>query len=240
MVPKEYIAGTPTMYPGCIEVSKQIEECRETREFLTQYNLDDIVVSWTGTFLHSVYHEFKNLRRNGNQNWNNSMLFCGLSSQAMQLDWLIYSARFGQYDLAVRELRNMLESAFLFYRSDNDSSFRGKTLEEKFEQLKKLPRKENHGKPVFQNSGYSDWQKVYKLYKKLCRYTHTRISLDNARQLFEDFNDCSSPTFDEKRFLECVRYIQKVIVIECRLMESVLKEVYGVEDAEYASIFNGH
>lgn len=112
---------TPTMYPMGIGVKNEIQKCVEIQNALIKSNLDDIVFSWTGMFLHSVYHIFKELRYKGNANWDNSILFCGLSSQAMQWDWIIYSVCYGQYDLALRELRNVLESAFLFYRADYDT-----------------------------------------------------------------------------------------------------------------------
>lgn len=102
----------PCMYPMHIEVMDEIKKCPEILNVLAKSGLDDIVLYWTGAFLHSVYHIFKDLRRKGNKNWDNSILFCGLSSQTMQLDWIIYSVCCGQYDLALRELRNVLESAF--------------------------------------------------------------------------------------------------------------------------------
>ncbi len=75
------------------------------------------------------------------------------------------------------------------------------------------------------------------MYGELCAYTHTAISLENAKKLFEDFNDCSAPVYQKERILECIHYIQSVLVIECNLMESILKDVYGIENPEYASIF---
>ncbi len=49
----------------------------------------------------------------------------------------------------------------------------------------------------------------------------------------------SEPVYDKEKILKSIHYIQKVLVIECNLMESVLKDVYGVENPEYASIFKG-
>lgn len=229
---------TPSMYPMCIAVKNEIQKCPELRNALAKSNLDDIVMSWTGIFLHSVYHTFKDLRSKGNRNWDNSILFCGLSSQSMQLDWIIYSACHGQYDLALRELRNVLESAFLFFRGDYDIHFKDSTLEKKAEELEKLNKKEKYGKCVFEKSGYSNWNQVYStLYNELCTYTHTAISLENAKRLFEDFNTCSTPVYDKEKVLKCIHYIQDVLVVECNLMETILKDVYGIKDPEYASIF---
>lgn len=231
---------TPIMYPMCIRVKNEIQKCSQIQNALIKSNLNDIVLSWTGMFLHSVYHIFKNLRIEGNVNWDNSILFCGLSSQTMQLDWIIYSVCYGQYDLALRELRNVLENAFLFYRADYDCNLRYKTLEEKAEELKNLNKNEKYGKNVFIKSGYKDWDDAYnKLYKELCSYTHTEISLENAKKLFEDFNGCSEPTYDKEKILKCIKYIQDVLVVECNLMESILKDVYNIKDIEYASIFKG-
>lgn len=227
----------PCMYPMSIRVMNEIQKCPEILTALTKSNLDDIVVSWTGMFLHSVYHIFKDLRREGNKNWDNSILFCGLSSQAMQLDWIIYSVCYGQYDLALRELRNVLESAFLFYRGDFDCHYRDKTLEEKAEVLDKLEKKDKYGKSIFEKSGYANWKQAYDLYHELSTYTHPAISLENAKKLFEDFNSCSEPVYDKEKIIKCIYYIQKVLMIECNLMESILKNVYGIEDPEYASIF---
>ncbi len=66
----------------------------------------------------------------------------------MQWDWIIFSVCYGQYDLALRELRNVLESAFLFYRADYDINLRDKTLEEKAIELEKLKNNEKFGKTV--------------------------------------------------------------------------------------------
>lgn len=229
---------TPCMYPSCINVKNEIKNCPEILNALSKSNLDDIVVSWTGMFLHSVYHIFKDLRRLEYRNWDNSMLFCGLSSQTMQLDWIIHSACYGQYDLATRELRNILESAFLFYRADFDSEFKDLSLKEKADKIEKLSKKEKYGKKIFNNSGYADWETVYKeLYLNLSAYTHTEISLENAKLLFDDFNDHSKPIYDKEKILKFIYYLQKVLVVECELMESILKNTYGIEDVEYASIF---
>ena len=227
----------PCMYPMSIGVMNEIQKCPEILNALAKSRLDDIVLYLTGAFLHSVYHIFKDLRRKGNKNWDNSILFCGLSSQTMQLDWIIYSVCYGQYDLALRELRNVLESAFLFYRGDFDNHFRDNTLEQKAEELEKLKKNEKYGKSIFEKSGYDNWEQPYELYGELCAYTHTEISLENAKKLFEDFNDCSEPVYQKERILECIHYIQSVLVIECNLMESILKDVYGIENPEYASIF---
>lgn len=227
----------PCMYPMSIGVMNEIQKCPEILNALAKSRLDDIVLYWTGTFLHSVYHIFKDLRRKGHKNWDNSILFCGLSSQTMQLDWIIYSVCYGQYDLALREVRNILESAFLFYRGDFDNYFRDNTLEQKAEELEKLKKNEKYGKSIFEKSGYNNWKQAYELYGELCVYTHTEISLENAKKLFEDFNDCSEPVYQKERVLECIHYIQSVLVIECNLMESILKDVYGIENPEYASIF---
>lgn len=230
----------PTMYPMCIRVKNEIEKCSEIQNAFIKSNLNDIVLSWTGVFLHSVYHVFKDLRYKGNNNWDSSILFCGLSSQTMQWDWIIYCVCYGQYDLVLRELRNVLESAFLFYRADHDDKLRDKKLEEKAEEIEKLNENERYGIKVFRKSGYTSWEYVYnELYKKLCPYTHTAISLEHAKELFESFNGCSEPAYDKEKILECIKYIQEVLIVECNLMESVLKDIYGVEDIEYASIFKG-
>ncbi len=240
MIMEEMNDMTPTMYPMCIGVKNEIQKCSEIQNALAKSNLDDIVLSWTGMFLHSVYHLFKELRYKGNVNWDNSILFCGLSSQAMQWDWIIYSVCYGQYDLALRELRNVLESAFLFYRADYEIELRDKTLEEKAEILEKFSENEKYGKSVFKKSGYTNWEYAYnELYKVLCSYTHTALSIENAKKLFEDFNGCSKPTYDKEKILKCIKYIQEVLVVECNLMESILKDVYELENIEYASIFKG-
>lgn len=240
MITEETNDMTPCMYPMCIGVKNEMQKCPEILNALTKSNLDDIILSWTGMFLHSVYHTFKDLRCEGNKNWDNSILFCGLSSQAMQLDWIIYSACYGQYDLALRELRNVLESAFLFFRGDFDSYFKDSPLEKKAEELEKLNIHEKYGKNVFEKSGYANWNQVYStLYKELCTYTHTAISLENVKALFEDFNDCSEPVYDKEKTLKCIHYIQDVLVVECNLMETILKDVYGIKNPEYASIFKG-
>ena len=64
---------TPTMYSMGIGVKNEIQKCVEIQNALIKSNLDDIVFSWTGMFLHSVYHIFKELRYKGNANWDNSI-----------------------------------------------------------------------------------------------------------------------------------------------------------------------
>ena len=225
----------PVMYPMCVNVKNEMLKSPKIQNALMKSNLDDIVTSWTGMFLHSVYHIFKDLRHKENIKWDNSLLFCGLSSQAAQLDWMIYCACYGQYDLVMRDLRNVLECAFLYYREDYDKSLQNKTLEEKMKELKRLKHNEIYGKNVFKKSGYINWGYAYhKLYKKMCGYTHTTMSLENAQKLFEEFNGISEPEYDEKKMLECIHMIQEVLVVECNLMESVLQDVYEVEDVEYA------
>lgn len=59
----------PVMYPMCVNVKNEMLKSPKIQNALMKSNLDDIVTAWTGMFLHSVYHIFKDLRRKGNIKW---------------------------------------------------------------------------------------------------------------------------------------------------------------------------
>lgn len=191
--------------------------------------------NWTGGFLHSVYHHFKDVKK------YNSILFCALQSQTMQLDWVHYSFCSGQYDTALRELRNVIESGFLFFTYDYKDEYRNLSVAEKYEQIKQDVNTNiriGFGKPVFENSGYSDWENIYEnIYKPLSRYTHTGNNIERAMDIDNNgYNGILEPYYFDEEIYNCISYFKKVIHTEIKLMEIILKEVYGVE-AEYVSIF---
>lgn len=205
--------------------------CHEEIQKKIQENmLDDFAVSWEGMFLHQAYHFLKSVDWSEYDERMNSIFYCSLEAQTMQLEWIMFSLFHGQYDLVLRELRNIVESAFLFYRIDNMKSNRKKAGAEKFKQIESLPENERFGKKVFEFSGYDKWQDVYKnIYRKLCYYTHTSIAKDKTEKAYSDYNCMLSPVFSEEDIYKCLYYIQKVILLEVDMMKIQLRDVYGVD-----------
>ena len=191
--------------------------------------------NWTGAFLHNVYHEFKNIQK------YNSILFCALQSQTMQLDWARFSFCSGQYDMALRELRNIIESGFLFFKYDYKNEYWDLSIPEKYERIKEdieNDSKNGFGKTVFRNSGYSDWEDVYdNIYSPLSKYVHTGNNIERAMDIDrKGFNGVLNPYFNAEEIHNCISYYKKVVHTEARLMETILDEVYNI-NAEYVSIF---
>lgn len=180
-----------------------------------------------------MYHLFKKVDWTEYDEIMNSILYSALEAQTMQLEWIMFSLFYGQYDLVLRELRNIIESAFLLYRFDFLLPNRKLTGMDKFKQIETVPENETFGKKVFQLSEYDKWEDVYEnVYKKLCYYTHTKISKDRAEEAYPKYNGMLSPVFYDRDILRCLYYYQKVILIEIDMMKTQLRDVYGV-DAGY-------
>lgn len=213
----------------------------EIRKIVVESHLEDIFFWWTGPFLHSVFHNFKDLRSANKEYWDTSMLFIYYNSQAAQLEWLMCSFFNGQYSLVYRELRNLLENSFLNYRVDIDVNLRYKTIEEKFTIISDWQRDRYYGKKVFSRSGFQGWEEVYDFYGELSSYTHTQKSLESALEFYHeyDMNAAQQPYFDRDEALKCLECIKKVILIECQLMEEVLKRTYSTI-IDYRDIFSGN
>ncbi|NIK79814.1 hypothetical protein FHS15_004981 [Paenibacillus castaneae] len=225
----------PESYPMIKRIHEKILDSEEL------YNdvelLGNWLVTWTGVFLHSAYHSFKDIKR------YNSILFCLLQSQSYQLEWTIFSIFSGQYDVAMRELRTTLENAFYHFKYDNQIEFHNMTVEEKFNTMIDDANKDlrsSYGKQVFQNSGYQDWESVYNnVFKKLCEYVHTSIGRNNALQIDnEGYNSLLDPTYDIYRIRECIKMFKTVVKLEVRLMEIILEDVYKVSDTQYVQLFD--
>lgn len=224
----------PGMYDGYKAVQQMILDNPDISEKMN--NITPWLENWTGAFLHSVYHHFKHV------NAYNSLLFCALESQTMQLDWIRFSFCSGQYDLALRELRNVIESGMLFFKYDYMSEFRGLSVAEKYAAINNdisTNYRNGFGKTVFESSGYSDWTNVYyNIYKPLCRYTHTGNNIERAMDIDRNgFNEILEPYYYDVEIENCIFYFKQVIYTEIRLMEIVLKDVYGI-DTKYVSIFD--
>ena len=199
-------------------------------KYFVSNSWDDLAVSWEGMFLHQAYHYLKSIDWEEYDERLNSVLYSCLETQTMQYEWMIYSLLHGQYELVLRELRNIVESAFLFYRMDYYEEYRKKSGEEKFNELKGLIEKE-FGRKVFEQSGYADWEKVYKdLYRPLCEYTHTKISLVRNETIYPYYNGMLEPTYDEKKVVECMYYLQQTMALEVDMMCSILEHSYGIDD----------
>lgn len=232
----------PESYPMAKRIHAEIlasEELANDVELLRGF-----LFTWTGPFLHGVYHSFKNVKR------FDSILFCLLQSQSYQLEWVKFSIFSGQYDIAMRELRSFIENAFYHFRYDHNSEYQNMTVEQKYDEMTndaekdkgkgKRKGKKSHGREVFQNSGYQDWESIYQdVYQELCSYVHTSIGRKNALQINRDgFNALLDPVFDIDRIRECIEMFKKVVKLEVRLMEIILKDVYKVSDVNYVSLFN--
>lgn len=225
----------PESYPMAKGIHKKILESEELFDDVEL--LENWLLTWTGIFLHSVFHSFKDIKQ------YNSILFCLLQSQSYQLEWTIFSMFSGQYDVAMRELRSTLENAFYHFKYDYQRKYHNMNVTEKFNKMVDDANKnyrESYGKPVFKNSGYHDWEAIYdNVYKKLCEYVHTSVGRNNALQIDKDgFNSLLDPKFDINRIRECVSMFKTVVKTEIMLMELLLKEVYKVEDKDYISLFD--
>ncbi|WP_019229255.1 hypothetical protein [Sedimentibacter sp. B4] len=223
----------PGMYCGCKEVQQMILDNPGISEKLK--NITPWLENWTGAFLHSVYHHFKDVKS------FNSILFCALEAQTMQLDWIRFSFCSGQYDIALRELRNVIESGSLFFKYDYMNEFRNLSVAEKYDAINNditINQKNGFGKTVFQNSGYIDWLNVYNnIYKPLCKYIHTGNNIERAMDIDKNgFNEILEPYYYDVEIENCILYFKKVVHTEVKMMEIILKDVYDIDD-EYISIF---
>jgi len=225
----------PESYPMIKKIHKQIllsDDLYDDVELLENW-----LLTWTGTFLHSVYHNFKDIKQ------YNSILFCLFQSQSYQLEWTIFSIFSGQHDVAMRELRTTLENAFYHFKYDYTNEYHSMTVEEKYNKMTNDANKNlrnSYGKLVFQNSGYHNWLIVYNdVFKKLCEYVHTSIGRNNALQIDKNgFNSLLNPTFDIARIRESIDIFKTVVKLEVELMEILLEDVYKVNDTKYVELFD--
>ena len=231
---------SPFCMKGCIDISNAIMANREINKYITENMMDDFEVSWGGIFLHGAYHYLKEVEWNKFDERMNSVFYSYLESQTMQLEWMIFSLYHGQYDLVLRELRNIVESAFLFFQVDYSNDTMNKSGNEKFKYIENMDEHSKYGKKVFMNSGYADWGNVYlNIYKPLCEYTHTISSLIRNKETYPDYNAMLAPKYDESKILECLYYLQNVLVLEVDMMKIILKDIYNIDaDNAFNQIFD--
>lgn len=222
-----------------IDISEDIINDEEIIAYIFQNQFDSLEISWSGIFLHSIYHYLKTVDWSKYDEINNSILFCALDNQTMQLLWIIFSLCHGQYDLALRELRNIIENAFYCYRIDRQTDTKLLDGINKFEKLSKLPKEETFGRRVFKNSGYTDWEKIYEtIYRPLCEFTHTQKTIEKVKKAYPEYR-WIEPEFDREKIITCLYYFQKIILIEIDMMQTQLSEVYGIKMQEdFKEIFN--
>lgn len=224
----------PFYFPVCSKICNEIISNSKINMYITENQFDDFSVSWEGMFLHQVYHFLKEVDWDEYDERLNSVFYSYLESQTMQLEWIVFSLCCGHYDLVLRELRNIVESAFLFFRVDLCNDTVKKSGDEKFKLIEELDESCKYGKKVFKNSGYADWEKVYlNIYRPLCGYTHTRGSFDNNMQTYPEYNGMLMPKYDEDRILECLYYLQSVIILEVDMMKIILKSSYDIDSKGY-------
>lgn len=230
----------PFNFATCASICEKIYATNELREFLQENMIDDLSVSWSGIFLHQAYHFQKEIDWSTYNERMNSVLYSSLEAQTMQLEWVVFSILYGQYEVALRELRNIIESSFLFYRIDYLEENRKLSGEEKFKKLNALPENQTFGRKVFELSMYKQWNDVYQnVYKKLCYFTHTKISSERAEENYPQYNGLLEPNYDELMVKKCLFYLQKVLLIEIDMLDTQLKEVYGLNTkSAFDKIFN--
>ena len=153
----------PESYPMIEQVQADVYNSEEL--FNDVELLQNWLLNWTGVFLHSVYHNFKDIRK------YNSIYFCLLQSQSYQLEWVKFSTFSGQYDMTMRELRTIIENAFFHFKYDYCADYQNMSVKEKYDKMvsdaKSCP-KETYGQLVFKKSGYKDWKNVYsKIFREL-------------------------------------------------------------------------
>ncbi len=232
----EELGFIPFNMGDCSYICKKIISNDETNKYITGNCFDDFAVSWEGMFLQQAYHLFKSTEWDNYDERMNSIFYSYLESQTMQLEWIIFSLYHGQYDLVLRELRNIVESAFLFYRIDISSENCKKSGEDKFAFIESMKERSKFGRSVFAESGYSDWEKVYlEIYKPLCGYTHTVSSLIRNKETYPEYNGMLAPQYDEKQILRCLYFLQRVTVLETDMMKTIIEEIYNVEVGTYFS-----
>jgi hypothetical protein len=160
---------------------------------------------WAGNFLHPFGDDLMEAK-NGNAE---SLLYCYLASQSMTFDWLAHTLLFANYQTTLRELRTILENSFFMYSVD--SKYITASADEK---LKKIEQEDlPYGKPVFENSGYSNWRESYALYKELCQYTHVHMnaSLKMAKEIAKrGLPEALEVEYNRQSFIQCSTAWRKV------------------------------
>lgn len=202
-------------------------------KYFTDNKWDDMAVSWGGMFLHQIYHYFKSVDWTDFDEALNSVFYSYLESQTMQLEWIVFSMMYGQYGLVMRELRNIVESAFLFYKMDTCEKYRKKSGAYKFCIIDSLLAKKAFVKieKAFENSGYEDWKRVYScIYQPLSKYVHTNVSVERNKKAYPDFNGMPKLSFDRKEAQNCMYYLQQVLILESKMMISILDKTYNITD----------
>lgn len=222
-----------------IDISEDIISDEEIIAYITKNQFDSLEISWSCIFLHSVFHYLKTVDWSKYGEIKNSILFCALDNQTMQLMWILFSLCHGQYDLALRELRNIIENAFYCYRIDCQADTQLLSGANKFKKLSELPENETFGKRVFKQSGYADWENIYiNIYKPLCEFTHTKKTIEKVKEAYPEYR-WIEPEFDRGRIITCLYYFQKVILTEVDMMQTQLAEVYGIKMQEdFKEVFN--
>jgi hypothetical protein len=197
---------------ACESVSSEIEFARCFYE------------EWAGNFLHPLGNDMSAKKLD-------SILYCYMASQTVTFDWLSHSLIFGHYQSVLRELRTMLEN--IFYMYSLDIKFRTNSVEGKFKILESLAinGKEVYGKPVFERSGYADWEPSYTLYKQLSKHIHVHaetsgIAALNIAKL--GHRELSLIQYDKDSFIQCSRIWRRIAVISVSLALDLCKKL-GIE-----------
>jgi len=176
---------------------------------------------WVGNFLHPLGDDLLD----GNQ--SESILYCYMASQSLNFDWMSHTLLLGNYQVVLRELRSILEN--LFYMFYLDVNNKGKTVEEKYMVLEKQELSNGpHGKPVFRNSGYSNWESCYDLYRRLCKYIHIhtrssgKFALEVAKKGFPEALDVK---YSRESFIECSKTWRELAKIAGSLAGDLLQKL---------------
>jgi len=184
---------------------------------------------WVGNFLHPFGDD---LHR---ETLLDNIFYSYLASQSNVFDWLCHSLLFGHYQMVLRELRTILEN--MFYMFYLDVSYKDKTVEEKFQILKEqeLRGVKLHGKSIFKNSQYPNWEPSYELYQELCKYIHihsttsAKLAMEIAHKGFPEILEIN---YNKKSFLECIRAWEKIAKTSVNLAVDICEKL-DVEISEF-------
>ncbi len=212
-----------------MNIASSITADKDLHEYISQNQFDSLEISWLGIFLKSVRSHFKSVDWSKYNERMNSLLYCCLENQTMQLMWIVFSICHGQYEMALRELRSLIENAFLFYRIDQLPEMLYSSGTEKFTYINSVSERDKFGKPVFEKSMYSNWKQVYEhIYKPLCSFVHTSETILSVQDAYDEYY-WNAPVFDKDKIKKCLYFFQKIVLTETDLMKTQLKEVYGID-----------
>jgi len=177
---------------------------------------------WVGNFLHPVGDDLFHSKK-----LDSIVLYCYLASQSFTFDWMAHSLLLGHYETVLRELRSILENAFLMFYLD--CHYDSKTILEKFTMVEQMENENRipYGKRVFKDSEYPDWEYCYKLYGEMSKYVHASTKTNGLSILkiaTKGFPETLDIQYSQDSFLKCVEMWQRVSIIVLSLVKSLFEK----------------